>query len=54
MDRPNMTLDNLLDYGNLLVEEQENVKRVQLAESYMGGSELAGRGDGNDRPSLLN
>ena len=28
--------------GNLLVEEQENVKRVQLADEYMSGAALAG------------
>ena len=51
MEKPRMNLDALLDYGNLLVDEQENVKRVQLAESYMSGSELAGRD--SPRPSLL-
>merc|ERR1719359_1738215 len=30
-ENPNMSLENLLEYGNLLVGEQENVKRVQLA-----------------------
>ncbi len=30
-------------YGNLLVDEQENVKRVQLATEYLDGSaSLAG------------
>lgn len=29
-------------YGRALVEEQDNVKRVQLAEAYMSGAELAG------------
>ena len=28
--------------GHLLVEEQENVKRVQLADEYMSGAALAG------------
>lgn len=28
--------------GNLLVEEQENVKRVQLADEYLSGAALAG------------
>ena len=27
-----------------LVQEQDNVKRVQLAEAYMAGAELAGVG----------
>lgn len=47
-EKPEMDLDTLLKYGNLLVDEQENVKRVQLADSYLKGAELAGKG-----PSLL-
>lgn len=43
-EKPNINLDALIDYGNLLVEEQENVRRVQLADAYMSGSELAGSG----------
>merc|ERR1711924_88750 len=43
-ENPNMSLDNLLEYGKLLVGEQENVKRVQLADSYLDGAELAGVG----------
>ncbi|CAL8466896.1 g6432 [Coccomyxa elongata] len=43
-EKPEMNLDTLLKYGNLLVDEQENVKRVQLADSYLKGAELAGRG----------
>ena len=50
--KPKMSLDNLLDYGNLLVEEQENVRRVQLAEKYMSGSELVGQ-DKGEAPALL-
>lgn len=34
-EQPNMTLRELLAYGNMLVLEQENVKRVQLAEKYL-------------------
>ena len=37
-----MPLATLMHYGNLLVEEQENVKRVQLADEYMSGAALAG------------
>lgn len=37
-----MPLSTLMNYGNLLVEEQENVKRVQLADEYMSGAALAG------------
>jgi hypothetical protein len=44
-EKPPMDLETLLKYGNLLVEEQENVKRVQLADSYLKGAELAGRGN---------
>ena len=32
----------MMKYGRALVEEQDNVKRVQLAEAYMSGAELAG------------
>ncbi|EFN60125.1 hypothetical protein CHLNCDRAFT_133490 [Chlorella variabilis] len=41
-DKPPMPLSTLMNYGNLLVEEQENVKRVQLADEYMSGAALAG------------
>ena len=41
-EKPEMKLETLLEYGNLLVQEQENVKRVQLADSYLSGAELAG------------
>jgi len=37
-----MPLDILMKYGKLLVEEQDNVKRVQLADAYLAGAELAG------------
>merc|ERR1712176_1182227 len=43
-ERPQMTVDKLLHYRNLLVQVQENVKRVQLADSYLEGAELAGIG----------
>ena len=37
-------------YGNLLVDEQENVKRVQLATEYLDGSaSLAGGRQANDK-----
>ncbi|KAJ0808913.1 hypothetical protein HanPI659440_Chr01g0008721 [Helianthus annuus] len=35
-----MTLEKLLEYGNMLVKEQENVKRVQLADKYLNESAL--------------
>ena len=41
-----MNLQQLLAYGNLLVDEQENVRRVQLADSYLKGAELVGAGNG--------
>ena len=53
-EKPNMTLEALVDYGNLLVEEQENVRRVQLADSYMSGAELAGSKGSSMPPSLIN
>ena len=34
-EKPKMTLATLMKYGNLLTEEQENVKRVQLADEYL-------------------
>jgi len=42
MDKPLITVSTLMSYGTALVQEQENVKRVQLADSYLKGSELAG------------
>ena len=50
--KPQMTLDKLLRYGQMLVDEQENVKRVQLAEAYMSGAELAGVG-GSSMPEEI-
>merc|ERR1712087_896945 len=41
-EKPFMSIDTLLEYGNSIVEEQENVKRVQLADAYLDGAELAG------------
>lgn len=41
-EKPAMSLPTLMKYGNLLVEEQENVKRVQLASEYLDGAALAG------------
>ena len=41
-ERPQMDLRILLEYGHALVQEQENVKRVQLAEEYLSGAALAG------------
>lgn len=44
-EQPKMTLEKLLEYGNMLVQEQENVKRVQLADKYMSEAAL---GDANN------
>ncbi|CAA2935754.1 ribulose bisphosphate carboxylase/oxygenase activase, chloroplastic [Olea europaea var. sylvestris] len=43
-EQPEMTLEKLLQYGNMLVQEQENVKRVQLADQYLSSAAL---GDAN-------
>eukprot|EP00850_Spirogloea_muscicola_P019680 SM000196S05372 [mRNA] locus=s196:129151:131578:+ [translate_table: standard] len=43
-EKPSMNLKTLLDYGWLLVQEQENVKRVQFADEYLTGAAL---GDAN-------
>lgn len=44
-EQPNMALEELLGYGNMLVQEQENVKRVQLAGKYLREAAL---GDANE------
>ncbi|KAK5836648.1 ribulose bisphosphate carboxylase/oxygenase activase 2, chloroplastic-like [Gossypium arboreum] len=44
-EQPEMTLQKLLEYGNMLVQEQENVKRVQLSDKYLKEAAL---GDAND------
>ena len=43
-EKPEMSLDILLEYGNAVVQEQENVKRVQLASEYLDGAALSGSG----------
>ncbi|KAF7831053.1 ribulose bisphosphate carboxylase/oxygenase activase, chloroplastic-like [Senna tora] len=43
-EQPKMTVDKLLEYGFMLVNEQENVKRVQLADKYLNEAAL---GDAN-------
>ena len=37
-------MDKLVEYGHMLIQEQENVKRVQLAENYLQEGAL---GDAN-------
>jgi hypothetical protein len=44
-EKPAMTLGKLLDYGRMLVQEQENVKRVRLADKYLKEAAL---GDANE------
>jgi hypothetical protein len=41
-EKPKMGIEILMAYGKALVGEQDNVKRVQLADAYLGGAELAG------------
>lgn len=43
-EQPPMTLDKLMEYGQMLEKEQENVKRVQLADKYLSEAAL---GDAN-------
>lgn len=43
-EQPKMTIEKLLEYGSMLVQEQENVKRVQLADKYLSEAAL---GDAN-------
>jgi hypothetical protein len=49
---PNMTLPNLMKYGELIVSEQDNVKRVQLADEYLEGAALAGEA-GSSMPEAV-
>ncbi|KAK9123908.1 hypothetical protein Sjap_013510 [Stephania japonica] len=44
-EQPKMSMDKLLEYGSMLVKEQENVKRVQLADKYLNEAAL---GDANE------
>ncbi|XP_020207419.1 ribulose bisphosphate carboxylase/oxygenase activase, chloroplastic [Cajanus cajan] len=39
-EQPKMNLETLLQYGYMLVQEQENVKRVQLADKYLNEAAL--------------
>ena len=41
--------DTLLAYGQMVVMEQENVRRVQLANEYLSSAALAGQ-DGSSLP----
>ncbi|PUZ45911.1 hypothetical protein GQ55_8G262500 [Panicum hallii var. hallii] len=39
-EQPKMTIAKLLEYGHMLVAEQENVKRMQLADKYLSEAAL--------------
>ncbi|AQK48231.1 hypothetical protein Zm00014a_013068 [Zea mays] len=39
-EQPKITIEKLLEYGHMLVAEQENVKRVQLADKYLNEAAL--------------
>ncbi|PQQ11639.1 ribulose bisphosphate carboxylase/oxygenase activase chloroplastic [Prunus yedoensis var. nudiflora] len=43
-EQPKMTVEKLLHYGQMLVQEQDNVKRFQLADKYLSDAAL---GDAN-------
>jgi hypothetical protein len=52
---PVMSLEVLLQHGKALEGEQENVKRVQLADAYLDGAVLAGEGgSSNTEQSAVN
>ena len=52
--KPEMTLQTLLVYGRMLEAEQENVKRVQLADEYLDGAALAGKGGSSNTEKSAN
>ena len=43
-EQPKMSIEKLLECGNMLIQEHENVKRVQLADKYLREAAL---GDAN-------
>ena len=52
-DLPQMSLEVLLAYGKANENEQENIKRIQLADAYLDGAVLAGSdGSSNTEKSL--
>ena len=53
-DPPAMNLEVLLEYGKALENEQENVKRAQLADEYLDGAVLAGNDDTSNTMMSLN
>ena len=41
-DPPLMSISTLLNYGNLLTQEQDNITQVQLSRTYLSGADLPG------------
>jgi hypothetical protein len=44
-EQPRMTIEKLMEYGHMLVQEQDNVKRVQLADKYLSEAALGSAND---------
>ncbi|KAM0821978.1 hypothetical protein ACQ4PT_071817 [Festuca glaucescens] len=44
-EQPKMTIEKLMEYGHMLVQEQDNVKRVQLADKYLSEAALGSAND---------
>jgi len=53
-DKPQFTLEVLMRYGKALESEQENVKRVQLADAYLDGAVRAGADGSSNTEKTLN
>jgi len=53
-EKPSMSVETLLMYGDMLMREQENVKRVQLADAYLDGAVLAGESGSSNTEESLN
>ena len=51
---PAMTLEVLLAYGKEIENEQENIKRIQLADAYLDGAVLAGSSGSSNTDKSLN
>jgi hypothetical protein len=51
---PAMTLEVLLAYGKEIENEQENIKRIQLADAYLDGAVLAGSDGSSNTARSLN
>eukprot|EP00227_Mantoniella_beaufortii_P007205 CAMPEP_0197606506 /NCGR_PEP_ID=MMETSP1326-20131121/45197_1 /TAXON_ID=1155430 /ORGANISM="Genus nov. species nov., Strain RCC2288" /LENGTH=418 /DNA_ID=CAMNT_0043174429 /DNA_START=81 /DNA_END=1337 /DNA_ORIENTATION=- len=53
-EAPQMSLRILMEYGKMIENEQENVKRVQLADSYLDGAVLAGASGSSNTIKSMN